>query len=389
MKNRIAYFLLLTNFFAINLALGQERYFEHTIDSKVFGEERTVRVFVPERYLENPEQDFSTVYVLDAQLDQFWDMARGNIDYLVYQSQIIPMITVGIVSPNRGSEFNPNNDELSRHFRDEVFELIKEKYRVNNHRIVIGHSWGGAYIGNTIFGEYSNLFDAYIGISPSFDAIDGVIFRKADSVLSQKPKLKKFLYATSGDFGYREQESYDGVLKMDSIVKQYFNPTLWWQYEVIENTGHWTCVIPSINNGLLALSRIYSADKKVFEDFAKNEYLSISDQYPIFKKSKTKNFGFFYEPSSGYLRHVADDFREQGNAVAAKDMYLLAINKGSNDVITYFNLAQTYESLDNKVKAKPLYQKCLELLEKEKENRSERWYTNFKAAIDERIEAID
>lgn len=386
MKNLCLFLLLI-----VSLSYAQEaqtRYFEHSIDSKVFGEERQIRVFIPERYLENPEQEFSTVYVLDAQSDQFWDMARGNIDYLVYQSQIIPMITVGIVSPDRGFDFNPNNDQLSRHFRDEVFTLINEKYRVNDHTIVIGHSWGGAYIGNTIFNEYNDLFDAYIGISPSFDALNGVIPKQADSVLSTRPQLKKFLYATSGDMGYREAESLYGIQQMDSIFKRYPNPTLWWQHEVIENTGHWTCVIPSINNGLVALSQVYSADKKVFEDMAANDFLSIADQYPIFKKSKTKNFGFFYEPSFGYLRHVADDFREQGNAEAASDMYLMSINAGNDDVVTYFNLAQTYEALQNTAKAKPLYDKCLVLIEEQKERRSERWYTAFKAAIVERVEAL-
>ncbi|MEP2937122.1 MAG: alpha/beta hydrolase-fold protein [Gilvibacter sp.] len=388
MKNLTFLFLVLIVFNTAFIQAQEERYFEHTIDSKVFGEARTVRVFIPERYLENPEQEFSAVYVLDSQSDQFWEMASGNIDYLVYQSQVIPMITIGIVSESRGFDFNPKNDELSRHFKEEVFPLIKEKYRVNGHNIVIGHSWGGAYIGNTIFNEYRDLFDAYIGISPSFDAIGGVIPRQADSVLSTRPQIKKFLYATSGDMGYREEESLYGIQQMDSIFKRYPNPTLWWQHEVIENTGHWTCVIPSINNGLVALSRVYSADKKVFEDMAANEYLSIADQYPIFKKAKTKNFGFFYEPSFGYIRHVADDFRDQERYEPAKDLYLMSIARGNDDVVTYFNLAQTYENLDNAAKAKSLYDKCLILVEEQKDRRSENFYTNFKAAIVERIEAL-
>ena len=366
---------------------GQEiREFEHKINSTVYDQERTVLVYVPERYLENPEQEFAVTYILDSQLDQFWNMAKDNIDYLVYQSQILPMITVGIVSESRGFDFNPNNEELSQHFEQEVFPLIAKNYRVNDFRIVVGHSWGGAYIGNTVFGKYSYLFNAYIGISPSFDAIDGVIFRQADSLLSKQIAIKKYLYASSGDFGYREDESYQGLLQMDSIIKKYPNNTLGWKYEVIKDTGHWTCVIPSLNNGLVAVSRNYMADKKVMENMAANTAATLTSQLEDFTTNTQLNFGFTQQVSFGYLRHVADDFREQGNLKAATELYQYAIAQGNEDVVCYFNLADAYAKQGYKAKAKAGFQKALVKLEEQKQDRSERFYTNLKAAILEAIE---
>ena len=297
------------------------------------------------------------------------------------------MITVGIVSEDRGFDFNPNNNELSEHFLNEVFPLIEKEYRVNQFRIVVGHSWGGAYIGNTIFGDYSYLFNGYIGISPSFDAIGGVIFDQAQETLSKNIALKKYLYASSGDFGYREDESYQGLLQMDSLIKKYPNKTLGWTYQVIENTGHWTCVIPSLNNGLVAVSRNYLADKKVMETMALNTGQSLVSQLDEFLENQQLNFGYAQAASPRYVRHVADDFREQGNIQAANELYQYSIAQGNDDVVCYFNMADTYAQLGDKVKAKEAFEQSLEKLEEQKDDRSERFYKALKEAILEGISA--
>ena len=43
--------------------------------------------------------------------------------------------------------------------------------------IVMGHSWAGAFVANTLFSDDSDLFGAYLAISLLWSAIDGRIFR--------------------------------------------------------------------------------------------------------------------------------------------------------------------------------------------------------------------
>ncbi|MEZ4686911.1 MAG: alpha/beta hydrolase-fold protein [Bacteroidia bacterium] len=163
------------------------------MDSQAFEGERRVRVFLPERYRLDTTRNLSSPMCLT--LSQICSgIWRKQHQLPCHNFQIIPTIVVGIVSDNRGYEFNPENGELHEHLKNEVFPLIEANYRVGTFRALIGHSWGGAFVGNTLFGEHSDLFDAYIGISPSLDAIDGRIFRHADSMLQKGlPKGKFFI----------------------------------------------------------------------------------------------------------------------------------------------------------------------------------------------------
>lgn len=183
-------------------------------------------------------ETFIVTYVLDAQSDAFWQMATGTIGYLVEQQAILPTIVVGVVSQNRGTEFSPKSRQLAEHFRKEIFPLIEQEYRISDFRILVGHSWGGAFVGNTLFSENADLFAAYLGISPSLGAIDGRILTHADSILQSGHVLPKYFYCSSGDLGIAEYESREDIQAMEEIIHQYPTSGLVWQNQVFPNTDH-------------------------------------------------------------------------------------------------------------------------------------------------------
>lgn len=386
---KIIFVLLAVAIKTANLYSQESKSVEHTIVSEVFDTDRKINVFLPERYFRDTTQTLIVAYVLDAQSDDFWNMVKGNIGYLVRQYQVIPMIAVGIVSEDRGEEFDPDSEELKQHLQYEVFPLIEKEYRVNKFRIIIGHSWGGAFVGNILFSEDNDLFKGYIGISPSLGANDEIILNNADSILKQKRTFGKYFYCSSGDIGYRENETYSEILKMDSIFQMFPNETLSWNYEVFNNTDHWSCVVPSINSGLIRLSRNYFADQKQMEDFEKSGKNNLRTQIEEFNKLKSQKFGFSFEPSHEYLRFVADDFREQKKYEAAKELYLLSIERGDNHVVSYFNLAQTCESLGQAELSKANYLKSLSLLEEQKKDLSNSFYNALKTEINNRLKKYE
>jgi predicted alpha/beta superfamily hydrolase len=153
-------------FFFITSTAQNKSEIEHTVTSEVFGKERKVKVFLPNRYQRDSISKFAVTYVLDAQHQIFWDAAKGNIGYMVDNYSVMPMIVVGVVSDSRGPEFNPKSTKLQTHLQNEIFPLIEKNYRTDGFRAIVGHSWGGAFVGNTIFSEKRDMFDAYIGISP-------------------------------------------------------------------------------------------------------------------------------------------------------------------------------------------------------------------------------
>lgn len=389
MKRLISICLLGTILSISSISAQDKANIEHTIASAVFNKERTVRVFLPSRYLNDSTATFPVVYVLDAQSDRFWNIAKGNIGYLSDNYAIIPTIVVGIVSDNRGEEFSPPATDLQNHFKNEVFPLIEANYRTDGFRAVIGHSWGGNFVGTTLFSENKELFNAYIGISPSFGDTDNLVVKNAASMLKNKDEFKKYLYFSHGDVGRRELEFKGYVNSIDSLIKRYPNTSLAWQPRLIERVDHWQIVGPSICDAMISMSRNYFADQKVMEGLAKRSDGDLKSQIKAFNKKQKSTFGYIHEPTSGYLNFVANDFRDMDDYDTAIAIYNMALEKSPDDVKVYVNICDVYDKTGNKKAAKPAFQKTLNLLEAQKEKVGERYYTNVKKWLNEKLESYD
>lgn len=375
---------ILTILLCISATVAQDKSeIEHTIDSKVFGKKRSVKVFLPNRYNRDSISNYAVTYVLDAQHQIFWDAAKGNIGYMVDNYSVIPMIVVGVVSDNRGSEFDPSATKLQEHLKNEIFPLIEKNYRTDGFKTILGHSWGGAFVGNTIFSDKRDMFDAYIGISPSFGNKDNVIVKHADSLLKNNTKFGKYLYFSHGDVGRREIEFAGYVNSIDSLLKKYPNKTIAWQPRPIERVGHWQIVGPSICDGLISMSRNYFADQKVFEDFARNG--DLKTQLDQFNKNKKEVFGYIHEASVGYLNFVGNDFKSQDKYDIAIQIYQMALVKKPNDVRLNLSVSDLYDKMDKKDLAKESFLKSKKLLETQKSDFSENYYKNTSEWIDEML----
>lgn len=355
-----------------------------TLRSEVFGTERSLRIYMPERYHQDTINQFAVVYILDAQLDEYWDMVTGNIGYLVYQYQILPCIAVGIVSENRSSEFNPNSSDLIEHIEKEVKPLIASNYRVNNLSILVGHSWGGAFIGNVLFSEKRHLFDAYVAISPSFGALNGVLLERADSLMSGGKHFLNMLYCSSGDLGIRETEARHVILQLDSILKRYKESGLVFKEEIIRDTDHWSGVAPALNNGLLMASREFFADQMILESMMESDPDLLGDKIAEFNQRSLERYGSYFEGSAGYYRFLADDYREQERFEQARVLYLRAMQKGDTRVVTCYHLALTCEALRDDAGSEKYFTEAARLLELQKDDISNNLYNSLQEELRKR-----
>lgn len=360
---------------------------EHIITSIPFKGERKVNVFLPERYFRDSTSTFIVTYMLDAHDEQVWNMTKSNIDYMVSRYTVIPTIVVGIVSEDRGSEFSPKNTTLQEHIAQEVFPLIEKHYRVKPFKVIIGHSWGGAFVSNTLFSEKMNMFDAYIGISPSLDAIDGRIYDNAIKTLQENKSLKKYFYYSSGDVGF-EKGYVQEVTKMDSILLKYPKDDFKWKNRRFEGKDHFSALIPAINDGLTSMSRNYFTDQHTIETFAKNKNKSIQEQMDMFYKETHDKFGFTFKPTAKYLKFVADDFRENKDLDAAIETYLIGLKQDKNSHELFLGLADTYDKKGDTIGAKETFTAALSVLEKNKEKVSERYYYNVVKWANERLDSF-
>lgn len=370
------------------------------IQSKAFGKERTIRVHLPRRYQRNAEEQFMTTYVLDAQSDNYWNMAKSNIGYLVNNYQVLPMIAVGIVTEDRQNEFIPlpkyeakrNNKGtahlLQQHIREEIIPLIDRLYRVDDMRAIVGHSRGGAFISHTLFSDQSDLFSGYIGISPAMGYLKNQILNDADAVLQARSSFKKYLYCSHGDVGANEEAFGGHVAHLDSLIRKYPNETLAWEHETIENTDHWTCVIPSWNDGLMRMSRNYWVDQKTLEGFVKNKGQSLQTQMDAFYAEVDKKFGYSYHSSLPYLRFVGNDFDEMGQLDAALEIFGMALKLDPENIGLHRNKAWIYRQKKAWPEAKALYEKALGIIEKNKAEMDAEDYKGEKEDIEDNIQKV-
>jgi len=308
----------------------------HTFNSEAFGEERKVRVHLPSRYFEKPEEAMMVTYVLDAQGPQYFNMLCANLDYLVSRYGIIPTIVVGIHSKNRYKEFTPfarpgntiereNSLEsklpnLYKHLEAEVFPWVEENYRTKPFRAIIGHSRGGSFVVQCLFDGHKDLFDAYLAISPvlSFDNYQSIDLAK--QVLEKKEVLNKFFYVSSGDVGEGEIFYNMNVEKLDTVINNNPNHSLLYHRWSFPEKDHFTTVIPSVNQGMILLKNEYMASMENIYRYAKDESISLSTQIDAFIQEKKKTKGFIHEPSMEYYRSIADEFRDNDDYEKALDL---------------------------------------------------------------------
>ena len=372
------------------------------IDSKAFGVERKVHVHLPERYLNRPEETFMVVYALDAQSERYWNMAKGNVTYLVDNFQVLPMIIVGIHHDNRGQELVPAPSDttankngkgrahlLQQHLQEEVFPLIEARYRVSDKRAVVGHSRGGAFITHTLFSDQRDMFDAYIGISPAMYYWENQVLEEAAEELAAQPKFSKFLFCTHGTVGNYETSFSKQVAQLDSLIKRYPNASLVWKTMELEGTTHWTVVAPSWNQGLMELTRQFTVDLYLLQKFAANEGLRLRQQAEEYLAVQEALLGWSVPLRASDLNYYAGEFKGMGMMDRAQECYEWALRLDPDNFQVYANTAYFNKQQGRKVESLRYFQTALLLLEKQKDSLDERRYTDSKEWIEEEIAELE
>jgi predicted alpha/beta superfamily hydrolase len=131
---------------------------------------------------------------------------------------------------------------------NDLFKFIDNTYKTNDHRIFMGHSFGG------LFGVYSFIenpenFDDYILISPSIatraDYIQDAFKQK---IINSNDELNNKIYFSLGSEEARIQKS--SLWLLEGLESKKLK-NLKWKYEVHSGKNHHTVVPISLMNGLL------------------------------------------------------------------------------------------------------------------------------------------
>lgn len=111
------------------------------------------------------------------------------------------------LSKNRYRDYTPDKIEFhavtggANHFtkflKDELFEFINKKFRVQPFRIIFGHSYGGTYVFNLLL-KKPELFGGYIVASPNLFILRN-LENKIKNFLRNNAYKNKSLFMTVGE----------------------------------------------------------------------------------------------------------------------------------------------------------------------------------------------
>lgn len=213
----------------------------HRLESRVFGNTRTIRVLLPPGYdaAENAGRKYPVLYMLDGQ--NLFDACLSDVSHkewgvdetlyrLVGEGRIPPMIVVGVdhAGKDRGHEYLPYKDFVGnpqmpepagRRFpdflTDEVMPLVDARYRTRQDHAgtgIGGSSYGGVASLYALLAKPQRFGYALIE-SPTMGIGMGQLVRDTDPLVTAP--LKVFV-----GFGGRESDNPRNVDRMVALIRR-------------------------------------------------------------------------------------------------------------------------------------------------------------------------
>ncbi|WP_298515318.1 alpha/beta hydrolase-fold protein [uncultured Kordia sp.] len=337
--------LVSTSFFYTAAQSNQNNLFQlgtkDIIYSKVLAENRQVWIQIPEsaKAITNHPKKYPVVYVLDGSVHFLSICAVLN----QLTPDIIPeMIVVGIensqhrvrdLTPTKVTEANGASDWVKdsgggERFTDfianELIPYIDKKYPTTSHRILVGHSFAGLFVVNTLL-NHSELFSNYMAIDPSLWWDNEVLNTQLAERLSDKKYSGKSLFIsmanpfppdTEKDINVlvkdatQRTEPFRAIHRFSKIASEIPSSTLEFAYQFYENENHGTVPLISIYDGMNYLYSWYKMSGQ-FIDVLRNPQASVEAVENAFNErynTLSKRMGYKVHPEEDLLNNLGYAF---------------------------------------------------------------------------------
>lgn len=392
--------LFLLSFVLVFANWAQEKALKTTyqIQSKAFGDERSISIYLPPDYGEFPDQQYSFCYVLDGQFEPFINQVSSIIGYGSMMFKYMPTIVVGIHAKKRGWEFSmPDEDydgsqggramELQDHLIKEVIPFVDSLYPNQiNFRSLLGHSAGGEFVYHTLFGKNHSAFQAYIGISPAIYPDEVENLSMINEQLETTDLLPHFVYVSTGTVGENEKNFMQMGHYVDSVVKANTATLMDWKYRNFEGLDHFTVVSASVNDAMLSMRRRYEIDDYLINQFLKKGE-SLRNQVEQFYAAVEKQLGFYLIPPDYIIKSLAFPISQNSYEEQALELYDWGILKYPNSYVLIKYKAKLLLQMGSKKEALAEFITALEKLEFHKEDFSEEVFQKEAEYISKKMKA--
>jgi predicted alpha/beta superfamily hydrolase len=220
--------------------------------SAILGEDRTVMVYRP-RGMKRGEAH-PVIYLLDP--EAHFIHAASLMQFLATQGRMPPVIVVGVGNVDRTRDFIPTPaatvansggaDRFLSFVERELIPAAEADLEARPFRVLVGHSYGGLLAIHAL-NRNPELFDAYIGISPSLQWGDELMRKHSQELFARRPELATSLYVAMGGEG---PEITTSVRAYADVVRTAAPRNLRWGYEEMPDEDHGSVVHRAIYRGL-------------------------------------------------------------------------------------------------------------------------------------------
>jgi len=238
-----------------------------TLHSDVLDEDRVVIVRTPGGYA-STDRRYPVLYMTDGPGHFLHTIA--SIEYLARDNRMPEMIVVAIgnvdrtrdLTPTRGHTMTPEGqsvehatsggaDDFLRFIETELIPAIERNFRTQPYRVFAGHSLGGLFSIHA-FASRTELFDAYIAVSPSLHWDDKLALRETEELIKNRKgkELKKTVFVSLGDEGDQMQANFE---ELQRILERNRSEGFEWKAMQFEDEDHLSVVLPSHYYGLRAI----------------------------------------------------------------------------------------------------------------------------------------
>jgi predicted alpha/beta superfamily hydrolase len=362
-----------------------------SIKSGILHETRKIWVYLPDSYKTNTStsQRFPVVYLLDGEA-HFYSVV-GMIQQLssVNGNSICPeMIVVGIPNTDRTRDLTPTHVASDPPFLDsnfartsgggeqfisfiekELMPHINSVYPANPYKLLIGHSFGGLTVINTLV-HHPKLFNAYVAIDPSMWWDNKKLLKEVEANLSSNDLSHTSLFLgiantmepgmdttrVQGDTT-SDSRHIRSILELGHYLSAEKKSGLSFAYKYYNGDNHGSVPLITEYDALHFLFNYYafSLTGKEYSNITKAVIGKIESHYD----TVSAHIGFKVYPPENYVNQLA--YQASGTKHHSEAEYLALLNTTNypTSANAFDTLGDIYNAEGNKEKAMESYKKAL------------------------------
>ncbi len=374
-----------------------------TFSSKILAEQTQMLLYLPDSFNNSsPEQTYPVIFINGMHGEQFFHSLTGVVKHLSQMERMPESIVVSLNFSGHYPEVQTNDmwpratieqygdpERYLQHLEEELFPYLKQHYRANEHRTIIGIS------GSALFPLYSmthkiELFDAYLFFAAA-DMIgmqfkdQSIILDGMVQALTRAKHGNRFLYMGLADHDIAlasDQPYRNNLASLQERLKPLASDRLKFQVDIIGNERHYDAFIKAM---LSAFDLMYP------ESLWGPKYRQLIAQpgdalgnVDAFYQQLSKTYGVRFLPraerwnSPNSLQALAARLRREGRLEESIRIAKRWREYRPKSPMAYYELAQSYQASQQPEKALRAMQKAVALGQSSNHYR----LTEFKAFLD-------